>query len=251
MELSSRLKTIIEKYFLSLKLNFRARLWQLGCCDLCNGPCQHHPLLCQTCLDDLTVFGQDRVQYDLLNWPIIEQAMPKIQFDHLLCLAPYIWPFTQWMPQFKYQGRFELANLFAVLLSELWSKRLANQAVGNVVAVFCVPLHINKWQQRGYNQAHLIARAFAKEQDYAYFSAAITRVRKTVSQVGQTGGQRRKNLRHAFALNIANSELPEHVLLIDDVVTTGSTASEISVLLKAAGVKTVTLITVCLTLPKI
>jgi ComF family protein len=248
MELSSQLKIALRQQIARVKIAYHKTLYQLGCCDLCGAHCQKYPLLCLTCFNDLTVFRAEYVQYDLLNWPAIEQALPHIHFDHLLSLAPYLWPFTQWMPQFKYQGRFELARLFALMLSQLWSTKLVYQTNKEKLAVICVPLHIKKWQHRGYNQAHLIANAFAKYQNYTYLSSAIIRTKITASQVGQSGAQRRKNLTHAFALNISESSLPEHVLLVDDVITTGSTASAIASLLKAAGVKTVTLLTVCLTL---
>ena len=62
--------------------------------------------------------------------------------------------------------------------------------------------------------------------------------------------QRRNNLANAFALRHPLTKKIKHVMLIDDVITTGSTASEISKLLKCKGVEKVTVITVCLTLPK-
>ena len=114
-----------------------------------------------------------------------------------------------------------------------------------------VPLHSQKWQSRGYNQAHFIARHFAERVAIPYLDSALERIKKTTSQVGKTGNERRKNLKNAFAINVNNREVIEHVLLIDDVVTTGSTANEICKLLKKNGTKTVTLMTVSLSLPNI
>lgn len=71
----------------------------------------------------------------------------------------------------------------------------------------------------------------------------------TSSQVGKTGVLRRKNLVNAFTVVSMGNILPKHVLLVDDVVTTGSTASAISQALKQAGVMKVTVLALCLALP--
>ena len=113
-----------------------------------------------------------------------------------------------------------------------------------------MPLHISKWQLRGYNQAHLIAKPFSQLLKLPYQGSALVRVKKNISQVGQTGAQRRNNLASAFTLRQPLTKAVKHVLLIDDVLTTGSTASEISKLLKRNGVERVTVVTVCLSLPK-
>lgn len=230
-------------------------VFKLGSCDLCGGannisqPNNHlTPLLCAFCRQDLALFDQTKVQGDLLNWPKIYQALPHIHFDHLFCAAPYISPFTKWLPQFKYQGRFELAQLFAELIYQQWLTA-NNNDFSSKPLLLSVPLHITKWQVRGYNQAHLIAKIFAKRLSYHYQPSLIKRLHKNDSQVGQTGAMRRHNLIDAFEVDSLYI-FPEHVILIDDVVTTGSTVSEISRLLKLAGVQTVTVVAVCLSLPK-
>ena len=154
------------------------------------------------------------------------------------------------MPQFKYQGRFELASLFASLISQQWQAQRLADKTPPVDLVLSVPLHTSKWQERGYNQAHLIAKPFAKSMQLPYDETALTRIKRNTSQVGQTGSQRRNNLAKSFALTNKLPSNTKHVVLVDDVLTTGSTASEISKLLKHAGVTKITVLTVCLTLPK-
>ncbi|MBL4900012.1 MAG: ComF family protein [Colwellia sp.] len=216
-------------------------------CDLCGNTTQQQTLLCSACLADLPLFKQNIIQGDLLNWPAINKGLPSIHFDHLFCLSPYLAPFNHWLAQLKYQGRFELASLFASLLAKRW---LEIPLTSPVDLVLSVPLHISKWQQRGYNQAHLIAKPFSQLLHLPYQSSALIRIKKNTSQVGQTGKQRRNNLSNAFVLRQPLTKKIKHVVLIDDVLTTGSTASEISKLLKCKGVEKVTVITVCLTLPK-
>lgn len=242
-------KTQIRRFYQKL-------LSSLGQCDLCGNhlpPASENKcaqsLLCSYCLAELPLFKQSVIQADLLNWPAINKALPKVAFDHLFCLSPYLPPFNQWLVQFKYQGRFELGSLFAYLLAKQWLQQPSTLQCVPVDMVFSVPLHLSKWQIRGYNQAHLIAKAFAQHLQLPYDDSALVRVKKNQSQVGQTGNQRRSNLANAFTLTKALSNPIRHVILIDDVLTTGSTASEISKLLKNSGIAKVTVVAVCLTLP--
>lgn len=226
----------------------------MGECDLCgnnleNSIYNQQSLICPSCFADLPRFNQDIVQSDLLNWPAINKALPNIYFDHLFSFSPYLPPFTQWLPQLKYQGRFELADFFAALLAQQWKQHYLSNSMSPVDLILSVPLHVSKWQSRGYNQAHILAKPFAKYIECAYDETALIRIKKNISQVGQTGSQRRANLTNSFALAKKIPSKVNHVILVDDVLTTGSTASEISKLLKHAGVKQVTIATICLTLP--
>lgn len=228
-------------------------------CDLCGANVGNSSLLgyslpqalvCQYCVNDLPYFDQTLLSGNLLSWPAIHRTLPKIHFEQLFALSPYIYPFNKWLAQMKYLGRFELAHLFSALLCAQWQAMAKNTILAPVDLVLSVPLHVKKWQVRGYNQAHLIAKSFAKQLAFPYDSKLVVRIKNNASQMGKTGNQRRKNLANAFVLKRHLAKNIKHVLIIDDVVTTGTTVSEISKLLKQAGVETVTLVTVCLTLPK-
>ncbi len=240
-KLKNNWQTQLQSYYERIQLVFSQ-------CDICGSSSQEKPLICASCLAQLPLFKQEVTQGDLLNWPAINKSLPQINFDHLFCLSPYLPPFNHWLSQFKYQGRFELASLFSALLAQQWQQ---THATSSVDLILSVPLHISKWQQRGYNQAHLIARLFSRIIQQPYQATALIRIKENKSQVGKTGPQRRNNLASAFALRHPLGKAVKHVLLIDDVLTTGSTASEISKLLKRNGVDKVTVATVCLTLPKL
>jgi ComF family protein len=242
----------------TFKRYYTDTLKKISCCDLCGvnvnssyllGHSLSQALVCQSCVNDLPYFNQSLVAGNLLCWPAVYRALPKIHFEHLFALSPYIYPFNKWLAQMKYLGRFELANLFSSLLCAQWHASLINQTITPIDVVLSVPLHVKKWQVRGYNQAHLIAKSFAGELSLPYDENLVIRVKNNDSQMGKTGSQRRKNLANAFALQGELASHIKHVLLVDDVVTTGTTASEVSKLLKQAGVETVTLVTVCLALP--
>lgn len=100
-----------------------------------------------------------------------------------------------------------------------------------------VPLHAKRKLWRGFNQAQLLALELAEFFKMPVLSEAVTRVRKTKSQVGKNQIARRKNMQAAFEANADFKEIikGKKVLIIDDVVTTGETMEAITTVLKAAG----------------
>ena len=220
-------------------------LTQLGCCTLCQQKCQQQPLICDFCKQDLPRFYYQKVNGNLLNWPAIDKLFNKRYFDRLVCLAPYQWPFDQWLTQFKYQQHIEFSRLLADLIRELLeSLPLLSTHTGLIP----VPIHPKKWQVRGFNQSHLITKNFIQHFQCLFMPDAIYRLNNHASQVGLTGKERRKSLTNAFELD-SDRQWPQKVVIFDDVITTGATVNAISRLLKQKGVKHITVLTVAISLP--
>lgn len=220
---------------------------QVSQCLLCSNKDLVHPLICQHCYADLPFFKHGDVEHNLLNWPAVDKLFPRRYFDSLHSLSPYIWPTAHWVKKLKYRNHFEIADLLAFLLNETWQLDKGESAESS--AIIAVPIHVNKWKKRGYNQAHLIAHAFAKFSHVTYQTGVLARAIDGDSQVGQSGTARRRSLKNAFVLSSETAQLPHRVILIDDVITTGSTVNAISSLLKSKGVKRITVMTAALTLP--
>ena len=131
-------------------------------------------------------------------------------------------------------------------------KSITLNSVNRTVAVIPVPLHRTKRRQRGFNQAELIARAALKLHSASgrllLFDNILERQRETESQIGLTSHQRRENLRGAFAVTHAEDIQGRDVLLVDDVLTTGTTAAECARVLLRAGAVRVWVATVARTL---
>jgi ComF family protein len=156
----------------------------------------------------------------------------------------------------KYNGVRPAAAVLGRMLSEaiadLESTFEHPAMFDQTIAVIPVPLYKTKLRQRGFNQAELIARAALKQlrvgARFQLVSGVLLRTRDTESQIGLTGLQRRKNLRGAFAVPCATQITGREVLLVDDVYTTGTTASECARVLLRAGASQVWVATVARTL---
>lgn len=109
-------------------------------------------------------------------------------------------------------------------------------ALGAVEGVVPVPLHRRRLVQRGMNPATELARAAARHLGCPVDPMALERRRNTPSQTGLPRRARLANVRGAFR---ARHPVPERVLLVDDVVTTGATLEAAAAALRAAGARVV------------
>lgn len=107
-----------------------------------------------------------------------------------------------------------------------------------------VPLHRRRLRSRGFNQALLLAELFSQNCHLPLDRHNLRRVRWTEPQVNLAAGQRRDNVKGAFAVTHAERLYGRRLLLVDDVCTTGSTVEECAVILKKAGAVDVTVVTV-------
>jgi len=113
-----------------------------------------------------------------------------------------------------------------------------------------VPLHASKRGERGFNQAELLVRAASKHlpQPWEVAAGLLKRERSTRSQVGLTREERVANMRDAFRVTDPQRVQGRTVIVVDDVMTTGTTVSECARVLKKAGAERVWAATVARTL---
>ena len=168
-------------------------------------------------------------------------------FDKAVAYGAYDGELRELIHLLKYEQVLPADNPLGAMLAEAIAKL---ELTGPVVVV-PVPLHSSKRRQRTFNQAEMIVRASLKRLPRAGFkleSKVLARVRHTVSQIGLTRPQRRENMRGAFQVVHPNKVSGRSVLLVDDVLTTGTTASECARVLCKAGAQKVWVATVARTL---
>jgi ComF family protein len=123
----------------------------------------------------------------------------------------------------KYQGRLEVGKHFGRLLGE---KLAGSSLFSDVDAVVPVPLHwLRRWK-RGYNQAEVIASGVAERLGIPMRPDILRRIRRTRTQTRLSIAEKRANVSGAFAIPTKPPAEPtpfRHILLVDDVFTTGST----------------------------
>lgn len=141
----------------------------------------------------------------------------------------------------KYQGQRYLADF----LGRECARRLrAHVDLEAIDAVVPVPLHPTRLRERTFNQAQLLAEAWAREWHLPVWSDLLTRCRLTRAQAELTREQRLQNVAGAFVAEADPAVRGAHLLLVDDVFTTGATVQACSVALRAVGVERITIATV-------
>ena len=159
-------------------------------------------------------------------------------FDHARSAFRYEYPVDILLHDLKYRGRIFLGRTFGALISE--SLSASSWLLPDILVP--VPLHPRREGQRGFNQAREITRGIAEITGQPVLRGRVLRGRATLEQIGLGQAGRRRNVRGAF---VVKGELPfEHVAIVDDVCTTGSTAGELARTLRRAGVGHISLWTV-------
>ena len=145
---------------------------------------------------------------------------------------------------FKFGGRRGLATPLGDLLAGLGLSALPGAAPDALVPV---PLHPRRARERGYDQALLLARRLERAWGVAVVADALVRAVPTQPQTDLDAAARRRNVRDAFAVRRPELIAGRHVVLVDDVLTTGATAGECARVLARAGAAAVGVVTVART----
>lgn len=141
----------------------------------------------------------------------------------------YEGPVQHLIADLKFRGRLDLLRLLGHLLAQ----SIAASGQDRPDLILPVPLHPKRLRERGFNQSWELARILGRTLGIAIDDHACRRTRDTAHQLGLEREQRLRNLDGAFAATRALDG--QHIVVLDDVVTTGSTVSEIAQVLLSAG----------------
>lgn len=153
-------------------------------------------------------------------------------FDRTLALADYRTPVDGMVAALKFSARLSLAVFFGRLLARRETEPADPERV-----VVPVPLAFEREKERGFNQSHEIARFYARAARLRLAPRMLVRIRHTAAQQTLALDERRRNVRGAFAM--AGKLEGRHVIVVDDVMTSGSTLDEVARTLRAAGAESV------------
>jgi competence protein ComFC len=175
--------------------------------------------LCENCLPSSGLSQEDRVAANL---------------DGITALFNYGEnTISKLIQMFKYNYLLEIAGIFEKIIY----KTNFNNTWQDFV-IIPVPLHARRERERGFNQAEILAKLFAKKFGLS-INKNLHRIIYTAQQAKLSGEERRLNLENAFVWKGLAKGVPEKVLLVDDVYTTGATMEECAKILKDNGVKVV------------
>ena len=164
------------------------------------------------------------------------------EFERAIAFGEYKDGLRELIHLLKYESITPVQAPLGAMLAQAASELLPACRDGRPLLV-PVPLHKSRRRARGFNQAELIARAAAAKKrlprEVELNSHILVRQRETISQVGLSREERIENMRDAFRVNTPSRVKGRSVIVVDDVMTTGTTLSECARVLKEAGAEEV------------
>ncbi len=209
-------------------------------CLLCRQPANHAQDICFSCLSSLPIYpsGCKRcariIPYSSPNLicGVCQREAPP--FDETFVLYVYEAPIVKLILDLKFQQALMNAQLLGELLAEKAGKEwYLDRTLPDVIIP--MPLHVQRLQERGFNQAIELARPVSARLNIPLLLDVYQRIKATAPQATLSAELRLPNLRNAFAATEKISW--QHVAVLDDVITTGSTVLAFCHLLKKQGVK--------------
>ncbi len=142
--------------------------------------------------------------------------------------------------EFKLGDKPEFGVYFGKLMAEYFAKNIEYEAD----VIVSVPMYNKRLKSKGFDHAAILAKELSKNASIPFIKGGLIRIRNTKRQSGLNGGERRENVKDAFACKRTELIKGKKIILIDDIFTTGSTADNCAKALINAGAVEV----LCLTL---
>ncbi|MBE5321951.1 ComF family protein [Pedobacter sp. MR2016-19] len=191
---------------------------------------RHEKLICLKCLYDLPFtdyhqYADNRVAKQLWGRLPLNAAMAMLYFRKGAKVQNLI-------HNLKYNGRTDVGVLLGNMLGERLKTAMLYQDIDLVIPV---PLHRKKYRSRGYNQSTFIAEGIAAQMGIDVSEDHLIRNKVTESQTKKSRYNRYENMTDVFKVNSPEDIIGKHVLLVDDVITTGATLEACANALLAIG----------------
>jgi ComF family protein len=211
-------------------------------CLLCDEPGDTPAAICVPCESELPWLGNQCETCALPLLPADASCSGCLQrspaFTRVIAPWRYDFPVDALITRFKHRADWPMGRLLGGLLAEHLQHRF-DEGLSRPDALLPVPLAKKRLRERGYNQAAMLAGWIAKSLELRVNEQQLQRIKETPTQQGLDARARKRNLNGAFALKEPAWFEGRHLALVDDVVTTGSTAEGIARLLLKAGARRV------------
>lgn len=226
-----------QKYDFEWFNNIKTLLFPKNCAACGNGLARREDMICVKCLYKLPRTNFHRIQYNPV-FQKFEGRMPvKSAFSFLFFHKGNLSQIL--LHHLKYKGRQD----FGERLGTLFGKDLHDEKFEAPDILIPLPLHPARLAFRGYNQCDSIARGMQKYLNIEIGFEVVKRVVANPSQTRKTRYDRWLNVEHIFKVVEPKAIYDRHVLLIDDVITTGSTLEACGTSLLRAGAREITIAT--------
>jgi ComF family protein len=203
-------------------------------CGLCSGA----ENLCRPCSAELPRIGHACLQCGLPLHHLADRFCGRClvkapPWSYAIAALVYHFPVDQLVCRFKFGRNLACGQI----LSRELIQAAREQCKEPPTCILPVPLHRSRHFSRTFNQADLLARQTGKTLEIPVFSSILRRRRRTRAHSGLDAASRKRNIKGAFACRVParKQAVLEHVVLVDDVMTTGATLAECTRTLKKAG----------------
>lgn len=149
----------------------------------------------------------------------------------------------QMLHNLKYRGMHQIGSNLGQMAAE---RMLESGFTKGVDAVIAVPMHAVKQQQRGYNQSEVIAEKLAEDINVPLLKDQLVKIKTTTTQTKKGRLERLENIKDSFIWKREGQHQPNHLLLVDDVATTGATLEACIVAIQTAGVQKISVFTIAM-----
>ena len=227
-----------QKYYFEWLNNIKALLFPKNCAACGFGLTSQEDMICISCLYKLPRTNFHRVKDNPVSQKF-DGRMPinsafSFLFFHKGNLSQIL------LHQLKYKGRED----FGERLGLLFAKDLKDDDYILPDLMIPLPLHPARLASRGYNQCHSIARGMQKHLDIKIGYDTVKRVVANPTQTRKTRFDRWLNVEHIFEVAEPEEVIGRHILLLDDVITTGSTLEACGLCLLEAGAREISIATI-------
>lgn len=215
------------------------------CSEIINWIPMPKHMLCEECLSKISFINMKACKYcgkqlKTDTGRVCPQCTGGKYYSEVFSSCEYSGLIRDKLLEYKFKGNKQLYKVFASFIID--KLKMTNQAGFDII--ISVPLHLSKLEERGYNQSELIAKEIAQ-----YFSISLSinnlvKSKQTESQSKLDKKGRGINVKGAFCISDNHEVIGKRVLLVDDIITTGTTVNECSKVLLQAGAEEVYVVTV-------